>query len=197
MFVKQAFDLLWRSFRAEGNNWDPGALNCSDKLPTFHFPLYRRCIFRDGGSQTCLNRAAEGDLGQHLVLAQVPQKAFWGQGQPPSSLSLPTLASLHTQGRDPAEHPLSSQGMCRDFVHCQSRRWQIWHKGCQCLHSKVTKICLWECLPSFSRVFSGENVFLTWAGTFQELETSVSALQWECNHFLLFKSVILQDLHSN
>lgn len=78
MFVKQAFDLLWRSFRAEGNNWDPGALNCSDKLPTFHFPLYRRCIFRDGGSQTCPNRAAEGDLGQHLVLAQVPQKAFWG-----------------------------------------------------------------------------------------------------------------------
>lgn len=84
---------------------------------------------------------------------------FWGQGQPPSSPSLPALASPHTQGRDTAEHPPSSQAMCRDFVHCQSRRWQIWHKGCQCLHSKVTKICLRECLPSFSRVFSGESIF--------------------------------------
>lgn len=84
---------------------------------------------------------------------------FWGQGQPPSSPRLPALASPHTQGRDTAEHPPSSQGTCRDFVHCQSRRWQIWHKGCQCLHSKVTKICLRECLPSFSRVFSGESIF--------------------------------------
>lgn len=76
---------------------------------------------------------------------------FGGRGSPPG------LA--HTQGRDRAEHPPSSQGMCRDFLHCQARRWQIWHKGCQCLHSKIAKICLWECHPSFARVCSGEIMF--------------------------------------
>lgn len=49
--------------------------------------------------------------------------------------------------------------------------------------------------PLICQSLQWRNHVLTWAGTFQELENSVSALQWHYNYFLLFKSSILHDFY--
>lgn len=150
-----------------------------------------------------------------VQLSQPTQKAcgiYGGGGSPPAPagtwwssnnmLTPPRLATAApTQIGDMAKLPRAlSQWICRDFVHCQTMRWEIWHKGCQCLHWKLTEICLQECPLSFSSVFSWESMFyLGWgfSGVRDLCLWYTTDLQWECNHMLHFKFSILQVFYNN
>lgn len=112
----------------------------SPPVQTLHFQDWRISDLPKSG-------AAE-NVGQSLILAQVPQEAggiLGGRGSPPAPSPGWTSSFSGTV-----------QGLCAlpgEEVANLAQRLPV------PAHSKVTKICLWECLPSFSRVFSAEIMF--------------------------------------
>lgn len=147
MFVKQAFDLLWRSFRAEGNNWDPGALNCFDKLPTLRFQGWRiSALPKSGSSRRCGAAPCSGTGSPEGTWD------FGARGSPQS----PALS--HTQGRDTPEHPPGPR-QCAEIWALPAEEEADLPQGLPVPALQGHQDLPRECLPSFSTVFSGEIMF--------------------------------------
>lgn len=140
-----------------------------------NFPRYISPVqtlnFRAGASQPCLNQAAAGDVGQHLVLAQLPQKAqrFWGAGAAP-----------HTPRAGTGLNILPHLRKCAvPFLQEMAN-----------LARGSPRSAMGNAFPPFPDLSVEKSCF-----NLGDFPGAGDSLQWECNHFLLLKSSILQDFY--